>query len=48
MAGKRKRDDIPDHLRLELQKTQMAESLAKVAQNRRELQAARRLGLSRR
>lgn len=48
MAGKRKRDDIPEHLRAELLKTQMAESLAKVAQDRRELRAARQLGLSRR
>jgi len=47
-AGRRKRNDIPDHERTEMAKTQMAEALASNAQKNRETRAARLEGLARR
>lgn len=47
MAGHRRRDDIPDHLRTQLQQTQMKEAIAKTAQDRRQLRAERQRGLGR-
>ncbi|UJH71808.1 hypothetical protein [Ornithinimicrobium sp. INDO-MA30-4] len=47
MSGSRRRDDIPDDVRIEMSKTQMAEAIAAVAQRQREARVARRAGLTR-